>query len=703
MTNNLKAMPISARALNQAKDQALRTVGRAKVYWSVHPECTWKDLENNLGLSIPEQFRNGSEIIKSRSDLDLWATWYKGSVEARLNASLASTDIPNAFQAAKAEVAAAKDITNFTTFGEFTLLPEQQAAYDAIVRDFFVLKKHRAGMQDGRTGSGKTPLALALIHHVIHSGELDKGFYVYPIMIFCPVTLAEHWYRHIERAGLGKYIGNTIQTIPYSALSATEGRIYIKENLVYDFASGKDVTVLEWSAGLVPYLAIFDECHRLNNDSYQTKAILALLRTKNAPYSLWMSATPFVTVNNTRAFVIATKARLLDMTITEESFSRFAGLICEEPNKPNLAAAKRLRTLLGPFIYSMPKAKWPHKAINAVLLVDFRTDEDRALYDAAYAKYLEKCKLLGKNTDFGRFEQFVALGQFRKAVEPVRMDQVVDRCHKHIVDGKESPVIGCVYRDSVIRAVFRLIELGYKRSDISVIWGGREEIKTNLVLSDAEFNELFQKSLRGEEFTKLDVKRMTITLQFKEEKASYSEKKDEQTLARLARVAEFGLMGSQTPNQRQCEIDRFQSGESKICIFTLAAGGVGLSLDQSSPNLLPRVGYFTPTYSGPEFQQALGRLPRRMTLSDTYQFIVGMVGTIEETHVMPLIDKKLRCIAEITNSDYSLIDFHKAKVVELDRVRSIEEAIRDSDDERTQLHEVGNESDEEKDDDESNT
>lgn len=162
-------------------------------------------------------------------------------------------------------------------------------------------------------------------------------------------------------------------------------------------------------------------------------------------------------------------------------------------------------------------------------------------------------------------------------------------------------------------------------------------------------------------------------------------------------------MGSQTPNQRQLEIDRFQNGDSKVCIFTLAAGGVGLSLDHWHAKLLPRVGYFTPTYSGPEFQQALGRLPRRMTLSDTYQFIVGMLGTIEETHVMPLIDKKLRCIAEITNSDYSLIDFHKAKVVELDRVRSLEEAVKDSDNEKTQMQELGNESDEKDEDDEQTT
>ena len=55
---------------------------------------------------------------------------------------------------------------------------------------------------------------------------------------------------------------------------------------------------------------------------------------------------------------------------------------------------------------------------------------------------------------------------------------------------------------------------------------------------------------------------------------------------------------------------------------------------------------------------------------------------------MPLIDKKLQCIAEITASDYSLIDFHKAELVD-HKLRTIEEAERDSEDEKTQLYNVG--------------
>ena len=159
-----------------------------------------------------------------------------------------------------------------------------------------------------------------------------------------------------------------------------------------------------------------------------------------------------------------------------------------------------------------------------------------------------------------------------------RVPDEENRCHERYSSGEVSPVVGCAYRDTVIRLVFRLIQHGYKRKDISVIWGGKDEIKTSLILRDDDFNELFKRTAAGEELTPRDIKRIEATLRFKEEKLNYSEKTDAETEARLARISEFGLMGAQTPNQRQVEIDRFQNGDSKICIFTLAAGGVGLSL-----------------------------------------------------------------------------------------------------------------------------
>lgn len=81
-----------------------------------------------------------------------------------------------------------------------------------------------------------------------------------------------------------------------------------------------------------------------------------------------------------------------------------------------------------------------------------------------------------------------------------------------------------------------------------------------------------------------------------------------------------------------------------------------MSLDKDKPHLLPREGYFTPVWNGKEFKQALGRLVRRASLADARQFVCYLKGTVEEYHVAPLLDTKLRCIAEITNRTFDVFD-----------------------------------------------
>ena len=146
----------SRKALAQAKDLAIRNVSVAKMWFSVTPYAnrTWSGLEERLGISIPDiQKSNNGGIIQSIDDLKAWGTWYVQSVEARLASALDSTS--TAFKTGeKTVVAAAKDITNFTKVGEFTLLPEQQAVYDAVRKDWWELKKHKVALQDGRTGAG---------------------------------------------------------------------------------------------------------------------------------------------------------------------------------------------------------------------------------------------------------------------------------------------------------------------------------------------------------------------------------------------------------------------------------------------------------------------------------------------------------------------------------------------------------------------
>jgi len=490
----------------------------------------------------------------------------------------------------------------------------------------------------------------------------------------------EFWSRVLEKAGLGEYLGSQIVVTCYSQLSSTFGKVFVSE----EFDPYTDSMKLRFNPGIVPYLVIWDECQALGNpDTYQTKFCIALNTTiPNPPYQIFMSATPFVTVMNTKAFILATKAKFMGMTVTEENFRQFAGLITNEPDKPNQAAAKRLREQFAPYIVSMPKVKWPHKAINQVKIVQFQSEEDHRIYTRLYDRYLEKCQKLGKNTNFGPFERLVAFGQFRKGVEPLRAPQIVDLAIKEEKQGY-APIIGCAFRETIIKIVFYLLEHGYRREDISVIWGGKEEIKQDMLLTSEEIDDLVARTMQGEPLSKRDLKRLQMTLAWREDRENYQET-EEQQIYRHAKLAELKLLGHQSANQRQIEIDNFQEGHSKFCVFTLSAGGVGLSLDQWSEKLRPRVGYFTPTYSGPEVQQALGRALRRTTVSDVRQYLVYMAGTIEEWHVAPLIDKKLKCIASFTNQ-LSIIDLTFSEKVEDRKLRTEEEAAKDAENEESQL------------------
>lgn len=692
---------ISTQTLNKAKDNATRIVAKAIVLYCNTDAKSWSALEARLGIKFPEAQYS---LPCTRQTLDAWGSWYKNSVKQRLEESFGQM-ASGLISKEKAQISRIKDIDkkNLTALSsELSLLPEQEVVYQAILRDVIQDRKVRAALQDGKTGSGKTYIAVALAKYILDQ-QLHKkttnGFYHYgTIMVLTPKTVMEAWSRLFEAVGLGHLLGSTIVVSSYSQLSATYGKMFLLEDTKIDPYSDKITTTYKWNPALVPYALFLDECHRLNNDTIQTKAIIAALTTvKNPPLSFWFSATPFVTVNNTRAFAIATGARLLDMTITPDNFTTFARLICAEPHKKNLAAAKRLREIFGKYIYSMPYVKWPHKAINSVVLVPFENEADRTLVNDAYNRYIEKCEKLGKNTSFGSFEKCVALGQLCLATEPVRMNQIARLVDNDVKSGTVAPVVGVQYRSSVIKLVFKLIELGYKREDISIIWGGKEQLKTSLVLESDELKTLMAKVQSGEyQLTKHDIKRITATLEFRESKLSYQETDNEATKRRHQLLADYGLTGLQNANQRQIEIDRFQNGESKLCIFTLASGGVGLSLDHNRPDLKPRKGYFTPIFSGIIFKQALGRLVRRMTLSDTFQYIVGMADSVEETYVMPKLDETLKCINTITDTTIDLIDFDKAVEVK-SKIRSIEEALRDADSPDSQVQDIDDREDEEDD------
>jgi superfamily II DNA or RNA helicase len=106
------------------------------------------------------------------------------------------------------------------------------------------------------------------------------------------------------------------------------------------------------------------------------------------------------------------------------------------------------------------------------------------------------------------------------------------------------------------------------------------------------------------------------------------------------------IVGGQSLQERQLNIDKFQSGAADFCFFTLKAGGVGVSLHHDNPKGRPRHVILPPTWSAIELVQALGRAHRINSMSTTHQEIIWYKDTIEE-QVAAKVATRFSCLGEI--------------------------------------------------------
>ncbi len=103
------------------------------------------------------------------------------------------------------------------------------------------------------------------------------------------------------------------------------------------------------------------------------------------------------------------------------------------------------------------------------------------------------------------------------------------------------------------------------------------------------------------------------------------------------------IVGGQSAEKRQSNVDRFQEGKADCACVALRAGGVALSLHHDRDTSRPRVVLVPPTWSAIEMVQFLGRAVRIDSLTDTTQYICWFAGTIEE-HVSSKVATKMSAI-----------------------------------------------------------
>ncbi len=191
----------------------------------------------------------------------------------------------------------------------------------------------------------------------------------------------------------------------------------------------------------------------------------------------------------------------------------------------------------------------------------------------------------------------------------------------------------------------------------------KEKIQEQYDIIEDAFMELKNKELRSEALGKLVMARMKIEM-FKmpimldiiEEAldSNYSVAifvNYVDTMNYLAHYFETDCLiyGGQALEDRQDSIDAFQSNKSKIIIAIMQAGGVGISLHDIHGGH-PRMSVISPTWSGQDMQQVLGRIHRAGGQSPALQRIIYCGGTYEE-QICKIIDEKLKNISGINDGD----------------------------------------------------
>lgn len=500
------------------------------------------------------------------------------------------------------------------------------------------------------TGSGKTFIIASLIKNFIKQNWVKRlgSLSPWPIVYITKATVVQQT-EEVLRDKFGIDCIKDVHVINIELLRTKLGKLFISEKVSID--EGVEKLVYSWNPLMHPVLFIWDEGHILARDvAMQTKIAQGaseIIMQYGVPIiQIFASATPATRVCEFKTFGIATLKEfeygLQRIKLTSRTWNTFTNQICNDPYEYNDAAVKRCVDFFESNIFRIKGIRPQHRAFNSVKKIYFETDEERAEYQKAWDDYLEKkAKIEGNEKLSNAQNRFMLLAQFtifRKAAEKIRRHHLAEFAVKSWEVGK-APGIACAFK-STITSIYRILieDYGWKREDISLIWGGSNES-----LSDkAKIAKRFKEHPEFEQALAL-LKLRPEDLGLVNDVSSYNIKNDEQ----LEFERQHKLL-TQKIEDREYERMRFQRQDSRLIMFTYKAGGVGLSAHHESfyPKARPREGRFTPVYSEKELIQAFGRLPRITSISDTYQCMCYYGGTIEDK-VASRVTAKLKCAKEV--------------------------------------------------------
>lgn len=146
-----------------------------------------------------------------------------------------------------------------------------------------------------------------------------------------------------------------------------------------------------------------------------------------------------------------------------------------------------------------------------------------------------------------------------------------------------------------------------------------------------------------------------------------------ETLQQICHIlkCDTAIYGSQTAAERQACIDDFQSGKRRLIVATIQAGGVGISLHDTTGNA-PRMSIISPTWSAQDMVQTLGRIHRAGAKTPACQRIVFVANTWEE-RICAIIEEKITNLHGLNDGDLIGLDVQRQDIGALMQIQEGEE------------------------------
>ena len=562
--------------------------------------------------------------------------------------------------------------------------------------DKIVIERKTGVLLLSGTGTGKSFMLAGLARRLLDvEYEVDKTFSHIPYLYIGKTTILEQISRVLKN--FYDITPNAdVEVINIEQLRSGAGQFWVKNEV--KMQQGEEVDDWKWKKGIQPCVVFFDESQGAKNSgSTQTKIIYAYNDIPLNACLVSISATPFTRVSEAQAFAVSTHRPLDHLgfppgtVLTNDNWPTYAAQIAApaDPKDYNQAAIERLMKDLEPWVVRVRGVKPQFQAENNVKVIPFEDEEKRVFYETAWERFLkEKAKMEAEQLEGGIANGnfiFTILLKQQMAAEMCHAPGFAKMMHDSVIKNGKAACAAVKFKGTIIKIVQELIDVhGWTREDISLVWGGGQTQLTQKQKTKKKIKELDEKMKELGSSAEEMIKDMDL-----------EEVEDREILD----LPEHLRLGMQSMDERQREIDRFQSGKSLFCIYTFRAGGVGLSLhhsdeyttaydtsvagyaewkvelDEWNSHKKPEnkcksgkcrrkeSGYvfeqdipFIPvrsrrnfvalTYNAIELIQGIGRLPRLTSLSKTEQWVICYQGTIE-TDIGYIVSKKLSCVSSI--------------------------------------------------------